>query len=78
MLGFPIGCALVAARDFNRTGDRQLEIMARALVVALAGFLVANFFATDIFSKMLWLLLGLGPAMLAVARSQLSEAEGST
>ena len=77
LLGFPIGCALVAARDFNRAGDRRLEIMARALVIALAGFLVANFFATDIFSKMLWLLLGLGPAMLAVARSQLAEAEGS-
>ncbi len=75
LLGFPIGCALVAARDFNRMGDRQLEIMARALVVALAGFLAANFFATDIFSKMLWLLLGLGPAFLAVARVRLAETE---
>jgi O-antigen ligase len=73
LLGFPIGCAIVAARNFSRSGDRQLEIIARALVVALAGFLAANFFATDIFSKMLWLLLGLGPALLAVSRASLPE-----
>lgn len=67
LLGFPIGCALVAARNFARAGDWEMELMARTLVVALAGFLVAEFFVSEPFNKLLWLLLGLGPAMLAIS-----------
>jgi F0F1-type ATP synthase assembly protein I len=37
--------------------------------VALIGILTADFFISEQFSKQLWLLLGLGPALLGVARS---------
>jgi O-antigen ligase len=69
VLGFPIACALRAARNFERLGDSEMEIMARALVAALAGVLAADFFASEQFSKLLWLLLGLGPALLAISLS---------
>ena len=67
ILIFPIACALRAARNFARSDDVQMEILARALVVALAGILAADFFASEQFNKLLWLLLGMGPAMLAMS-----------
>jgi O-antigen ligase len=70
IVGFAVGSAIVAAREFQRRGDFPMEIMARALVVAIAGFLTAGFFSSDQFSKLLWLLLALGPSLLAVARSE--------
>jgi hypothetical protein len=59
---------------FRRTGERSLEIMGRALVIAIAGILAADFFASDQYSKQLWMLLGMGPALLAIAR-RLSESQ---
>jgi hypothetical protein len=41
--------------------------MSRAVFVALVGILAADFFVSQQFSKQLWLLLGLGPALLAIA-----------
>jgi O-antigen ligase len=67
ILAIPVACALRAARNFARAHDLQMEIMARALVVALAGILAADFFASEQFNKLLWLLLGMGPAMLAIS-----------
>jgi putative inorganic carbon (HCO3(-)) transporter len=69
VLGFPLGCALAAARNFERLGDDEMEIVARGLFVALVGILTADFFASEQFNKLLWLLLGLGPAMLAISRA---------
>jgi exopolysaccharide production protein ExoQ len=68
ILVFPLWCALKAAREFDRMGDPGLELMSRAIVVGLIGILAADFFASEQFSKQLWLLLGLGPALLAMAR----------
>jgi O-antigen ligase len=68
IIGFAIWCALRAARWFGRAGDTQMEIVARAMVVALAGILAADFFISEQYGKQLWLLLGLGPALLGVAR----------
>ncbi|HZO60964.1 MAG TPA: O-antigen ligase family protein [Solirubrobacterales bacterium] len=68
IIGFAIWCALRAARWFGRAGDNQMEIVARAMVVALVGILAADFFITEQYGKQLWLLLGLGPALLGVAR----------
>lgn len=62
-------CAIRAARVFDRLGYLRLEILSRALVVAVAGMLAADFFISDQFGKQLWLLLALGPAMLGVAHS---------
>lgn len=59
-----------AAGLFARRGDRFLETCARALVLAVIALLVADLFASDQLNKGLWLLLGLGPAMLAIARTE--------
>jgi O-antigen ligase len=67
LLGFPLVCAVKAARNFARRGDYQMEIMSRALVVALAAYLTADFFLSNEFSKLLWILLAMGPVVLAVS-----------
>ncbi len=67
ILGFSLLCALRAAREFERRKDMGMELMSRAVFVALVGILAADFFVSSQFSKQLWLLLGLGPALLAIA-----------
>jgi O-antigen ligase len=67
ILLFPMVCMLRAAHKFERIGDTRMELVSRAMFVALAGILVADFFLSAQFSKQLWLLLGLGPALLAMA-----------
>ena len=69
IIGFSLLCVLRAAHIFERLGDTVMELLSRAMLVALAGTLAADFFISDEFSKQLWLLLGLGPALLAIARS---------
>lgn len=73
ILAFVLRCVLVAARKFARMDERSLELLARALFVALVGILTADFFISEMFSKQLWLLLGLGPALLGVATSMENE-----
>jgi O-antigen ligase len=63
-----LGCAFKAANAFRRRGDRAMEACARAVVLALVALLVADAFASDQLAKELWLLLGLAPALLAIAR----------
>jgi O-antigen ligase len=62
--------ALRAAGEFRRRGDPFMETLARALVLALVALFVADFFASDQLNKELWLLLGLGAAMLGIARRE--------
>ena len=38
------------------------------MIVAILALLAADFFLSDQYSKQLWLLLALGPALLAVSR----------
>jgi O-antigen ligase len=64
---FAIGCAVRAARYAASLRDRQMDILARALVVALVALLAADFFISREYSKQLWLLLALCPALLAIA-----------
>jgi O-antigen ligase len=60
--------AALAARGFGRSGDRDLELLTRAVIVAIVALLAADFFLSDQYSKQLWLLLAFGPALLAVSR----------
>jgi O-antigen ligase len=69
VLGFFLRCGVQAARNFARSGDVQMEILARAVVIALIGILTADFFVPEQYSKLLWLMLGLGPALLAISQS---------
>ncbi len=63
-----IRAAVKAVKLFNARGDRSLEILGRALVLAIVGILAADFFVSDQYSKQLWLLLAMGPVLLALAR----------
>lgn len=60
---------VAAARSFARQKDEQMELIARALFAGLCGMLAAGFFGSWLFSKQLWLLLAIGPALLALSRS---------
>jgi O-antigen ligase len=71
IVGFALTCAFKAVRAFQRGGDAQMEIISRALFVALIGLLAADFFGSRQYSKQLWLLMSLAPALLAIARAQL-------
>jgi len=68
VMGLCIGAANRAVALFRRDGRRSLELMGRALVVAILGTLVADFFVSEQYNKQLWILLAMGPALLAIAR----------
>jgi O-antigen ligase len=63
-----LGCALRAARLAAKNRDVTMEALARGLFLALIGLLVAVFFISVQYNKLLWLLLALCPATLAIAR----------
>lgn len=65
---FSLACGVRASREAAKTGDWQLEILARAMVVALIGLLAADFFVSRQYSKQLWLLFALCPVLLELAR----------
>jgi O-antigen ligase len=73
---FAIGCAVRAARYAATVGDRDMDILARALVVALAALLAAYFFISREYSKQLWLLLALCPVILEILRKEYGAARG--
>ncbi len=57
-----------AARLFDRKGHPAHAQLARSILMGSIGFLTANFFITDGWDWRLWVLLGLGPALLGLAR----------
>ena len=76
VVGLAFFAALVAAalslcwrsiRAFSRAGDADPELIARGLLVGLAGMLVASFFLSAEYEKQLWLLVGLCPALARMA-----------
>lgn len=69
-----LSCSLKAIRAFERDGNLLMEILARAQLVATIGLLSSLFFSSDEFNKQLWLLLAMGPAMLAMAGYQAKRA----
>jgi O-antigen ligase len=72
---FSLGCALLAVRRAQEAGDERMEILLRGLVVGMGGFLVTLMFLSENYAKLLWILIALGPAMLAVMSSSASERE---
>ena len=71
ILLFSFVCAFKAHRVAARAGDRELDIIARATVVALTALFAAYFFVSRDYGKQLWLLLALCPVMLEIARREL-------
>lgn len=72
-----LGAAVRAIRIFRRRRERALEVMSRALVAVIIGSLVADFFVSEQYNKQLWLLLALGPALLAIAREGTARGAGA-
>jgi O-antigen ligase len=60
-------CALKAAWRFAERDDLLMELVARGLFMALVSLLVADFFSSALYSKQLWVLLAMAPALLAMA-----------
>jgi putative inorganic carbon (HCO3(-)) transporter len=64
-----------AAHLFMRSGDRDLELMSRCVVLALVGFMTSNFFLSGQFDKQLWLVFAMGPLLLRMARRRTRQGE---
>jgi O-antigen ligase len=72
---FSLGAMLKSARLFRLIGDNRMQAVALCIAVALIGDLAALFFISDQYSKQLWLLMGLGPVLLAMARTAKQRAD---
>jgi O-antigen ligase len=70
-----LACALRAARIWVARADPMMEALARGVFLGLFGMLVADFFISDMYTKLLWVMLALCPAMLAIARSEHGDGE---
>jgi O-antigen ligase len=67
-----LGCVAAtwrAARLLGNPDDRALAGLARGVVLAQFAMLAASFFISNETDLRLWLLLGLGPALLTIARA---------
>jgi O-antigen ligase len=62
-----------ATARFARAGATELELVSRAVLVALIGMLTAFVFLSGHYEKQFWLLLGLGIALYGLARRQTPE-----
>ena len=65
-----LGRCIAGIQQFERNGNLRMEILARAHLIAVIGLLASLFFSSDQYKKQLWLLLAMGPALLAIARSE--------
>lgn len=73
-----VGCHLAAIRRFQRDKDERMEMLARGLLIGFGGYLVTLMFISDEYAKLLWILLSLGPIMLAVASGAREQRQPST
>jgi O-antigen ligase len=64
--------AVRAVRKFTRAGDIGMAVMAKAVIVALLGYLAGSFFDAREYASDLWLLMSLAPALLAVAQREVA------
>jgi O-antigen ligase len=69
MIVFSVGCAVVAIRRLTRAKDESMEILARGFVVGLGGYLATLLFLSESTEKLFWILIAIGPALLAVAKA---------
>lgn len=68
LIMFGLGCAMAALSKFHEIGERRLYTLTGAVAVAFIGLLAADVFAAEEYARVLWLLVGLGPALLAMAK----------
>lgn len=65
-----VRCAWRAAERFEHLGDLAMATLSRAVIVAVVAMLTAAFFISSETDQRLWVLLAMGPALLAAARRQ--------
>lgn len=65
-----IAAALRAARLYERVGDTAFELLSRCLALGIVALLAADFFISNEYEHLLWLLLAVPAPVLAVARSE--------
>jgi O-antigen ligase len=65
---FFLGCSISALSRYRRLGDRRMQGLTIAITVSLIGVLTQYVFGSQQYARELWLLLGLGPALLAMAK----------
>jgi O-antigen ligase len=56
-----------AARRFDEIGETGLASLARAVLIASVGTLAASVFISNVTDDRVWVLLGVGPALLVIA-----------
>jgi O-antigen ligase len=69
ILIFCIACTLLALKRVREEGDERMEILLCGLVVAIGGYLVTLMFLSEEVAKLLWILMALGPVLLAIVSS---------
>jgi O-antigen ligase len=67
ILAWSIASAVKAARIFERIGDEQMEMMSRAVVLAIAAVLTSEFFVAEPYARYLWIPLAMGPVLQRLA-----------
>jgi len=75
IIGFSLRCFQKAWQRFRAAGDRDMEILVYGLFIGLVGFLAASVFLSVEYSRQLWILLALGPALLRVSGPDSAAAE---
>jgi O-antigen ligase len=78
-VGLVLGCLRAAKRaadTFEWLGERALATLARSVLVATISVLVAATFLSAAFDMRLWLLLALGPGLLAAASRRTRKERG--
>jgi O-antigen ligase len=78
---FALAClraALLAARRFDRDDRDWLAGLSRATAVAIIAMLSASAFLSNVTDERTWLLLALGPTLLAIATGSRWRAVGVT
>lgn len=68
IITFSLWCAGRAIRTARAIDDQQLEVLAIGVTLAMTAVLVGSFFISNEYSKQLWLLMAMGPALLGVAQ----------
>jgi O-antigen ligase len=70
-----VGSTFVAMRRLQRDGDERLEILVRGLLVGIGGYLITITFISENYSKLLWIVMALGPVLLAIASTPAGKEE---
>jgi hypothetical protein len=65
-----LGSARRAARRFEHVGRQDLARLARAVLLAGVSVLAAQIFQSNGYDTGLWILLALGPALLAMSAAE--------